>query len=79
MIQVVTTLAISDNSGAKKARCIKILKKTKKKNAQIGDLIVVSIKETTPKNKSNGPISNKDLYDSFFSIYFSINLIMQLV
>ena len=30
MIQVGTTLAISDNSGAKKARCIKILKKTKK-------------------------------------------------
>lgn len=31
MIQVGTTLVISDNSGAKKARCIKILKKTKKK------------------------------------------------
>ena len=52
MIQVGTTLAISDNSGAKKARCIKILKKTKKNNAQIGDLIVVSLQETNPKNKS---------------------------
>ena len=51
MIQVGTTLAISDNSGAK-ARCIKILKKTKKNNAQIGDLIVVSLQETNPKNKS---------------------------
>jgi len=30
MIQVGTTLVISDNSGAKKAKCIKILKKNKK-------------------------------------------------
>ena len=49
MIQVGTLLAISDNSGAKKAKCIKILKKTKKNMGQVGDLIVVSLQETNPK------------------------------
>ena len=52
MIQVGTLLAISDNSGAKKAKCIKILKKTKKNMGQVGDLIVVSLQETNPKNNT---------------------------
>lgn len=52
MIQVGTLLAISDNSGAKKAKCIKILKKTKKNMGQAGDLIVVSLQETNPKNNT---------------------------
>ena len=46
MIQVGTTLTISDNSGAKKARCIKILKKTKSE---------IMIKENR-KTKINNPL-----------------------
>jgi len=52
MIQVGTTLVISDNSGAKKAKCIKILKKTKNTMGQIGDVLVVSLQETNLTTKT---------------------------
>ena|SRR5690348_4427705 len=42
MIQPRSHLTIVDNSGAKYAQCIRVLKK---KNAQVGDLIVVSLKK----------------------------------
>lgn len=48
MIQSQTMLIIADNSGAKKAMCIKVLGGTRKRYGRIGDLIVVSIKETLP-------------------------------
>lgn len=41
MIQEQTTIKITDNSGAKMAKCIKVL--NKKSKAFIGDLIIVSI------------------------------------
>lgn len=40
---------ISDNSGAKKARCIKVLKN--KKVAKIGDFLLVTITATRPGQK----------------------------
>ena len=49
MIQQQSTLKIIDNSGAKNAKCIKVLKK--KSIAKVGDLIVVSI--TKVKNFPN--------------------------
>jgi len=48
MIQAQTMLNIADNSGAKKAMCIKVLGGTKRKYASIGDVIVVAIKSATP-------------------------------
>lgn len=48
MIQVQTQLAVADNSGAKKALCIKVLGGSKRRYAQIGDVIVVSIKKAMP-------------------------------
>ena len=45
MIQVQTTCGVADNSGAKRAQCIKVLGGSKRKYASIGDVIVVSIKE----------------------------------
>lgn len=51
MIQVQTMLNIADNSGAKKAMCIKVLGGTKRKYASIGDVIVVAIKSATPGGK----------------------------
>lgn len=51
MIQVETTLAIADNSGAKSAVCIKVLGGSKKKYANIGDIIKVSVKTATPRGK----------------------------
>lgn len=49
MIFVSTIVKVSDNSGARLARCIHIYKK--KKFASIGDMILVSIKTYNPKKK----------------------------
>ena len=43
MIKLNTILKIADNSGATLAKCIKILGGSKKKNALLGDLIIVTI------------------------------------
>ncbi|OGJ52323.1 50S ribosomal protein L14 [Candidatus Peregrinibacteria bacterium RIFOXYB2_FULL_32_7] len=49
MIQSRTILNIADNTGAKKAMCINVLGGTKKRYARIGEIIIVAIKEATPK------------------------------
>jgi large subunit ribosomal protein L14 len=51
MIQAQTTVNIADNSGAKKAQCIKVLGGTRRKYASLGDIIVVAIKSATPGGK----------------------------
>ena len=51
MIQAQTRLIIADNSGAKKAQCIKVLGGSKRRYASIGDVIVVAIKSATPNGK----------------------------
>jgi large subunit ribosomal protein L14 len=51
MIQVQTVLNIADNSGAKKAMCIKVLGGTRRKYASVGDVIVVAIKSASPGGK----------------------------
>ena len=51
MIQVQTLLEIADNSGAKKAMCIKVLGGSKRRYARIGDVIKVAIKEVLPRGK----------------------------
>ncbi|MCB5229339.1 MAG: 50S ribosomal protein L14 [Candidatus Cloacimonetes bacterium] len=47
MIQAQTILNIADNSGAKKAMCIKVLGGTRRKYASLGDVIVVAIKSAS--------------------------------
>ena len=47
MIQEYTILSVADNSGAKKAMCFRILG-GRKKFAEIGDIIVVTVKEAIP-------------------------------
>jgi large subunit ribosomal protein L14 len=44
MIQQETILKVTDNSGARSVKCIKILGGFKKKTAHSGDIIVVSVK-----------------------------------
>jgi large subunit ribosomal protein L14 len=51
MIQAQTVVNIADNSGAKKAQCIKVLGGTRRKYASLGDIIVVAIKSATPGGK----------------------------
>ncbi len=48
MIQMQTLLDVADNSGAKVARCIKVLGGTKRRTAGLGDIIVVSIQKSNP-------------------------------
>lgn len=42
-------MGIADNSGAKEAMCIKVLGGSKRRYAQVGDVVVVSIKEASAK------------------------------
>ena len=44
MVQQESRLKVADNSGAKEVLCIRVLGGTKKRYANIGDMIVVSIK-----------------------------------
>ncbi|MBN1234318.1 MAG: 50S ribosomal protein L14 [Candidatus Coatesbacteria bacterium] len=48
MIQMRTMLTIADNSGGKKAQCIKVLGGTRRRYASVGDIIVVAIKSAIP-------------------------------
>lgn len=49
MIQPETKLKVADNSGAKMVKCIKVLGGSKRRYARIGDVIVVAVKEASPK------------------------------
>jgi large subunit ribosomal protein L14 len=48
MIQAETRLRSADNTGAKELYCIKVLGGSKRKYANIGDVIVCSVKNATP-------------------------------
>jgi large subunit ribosomal protein L14 len=59
MIQMQTMLDVADNTGAKKAMCIKVLGGSKRRYANIGDVIKVSIKEAIPRGKvKKGDVCN---------------------
>jgi large subunit ribosomal protein L14 len=51
MIQMQSRMNVADNSGAKEVMCIKVLGGSKKRYAQIGDIVIVSIKEALPTAK----------------------------
>ena len=48
MIQESSRLNVADNTGAKKVMCIRVLGGSKRKYAGIGDIIVVSVKQSLP-------------------------------
>ncbi len=51
MIQMQTRLRVADNSGAKEVMCIKVIGGSHRRYASVGDIIVVSIKESMPQSK----------------------------
>ena len=51
MIQPLSTLNVADNSGAKKIMCIRCLGGSVRKYANIGDVIVASVKKADPDGK----------------------------
>lgn len=48
MIQEETNLVVADNSGAKKARCIRVLGGHDRRYAGLGDVVVVAVKSAIP-------------------------------
>ncbi len=57
MIQEQTVVEVADNSGGRRAMCIKVLGGTRRRYARVGDLIVVTIKEATP----NAPVKKGEV------------------
>ncbi|KAG0320805.1 hypothetical protein BGZ97_012769 [Linnemannia gamsii] len=59
MIQNETRLQIADNTGAREALCIKVLGGSKRRYANIGDVIKVTVKEAMPRGRvKKGEIFN---------------------
>jgi large subunit ribosomal protein L14 len=50
MIQTESWLKLADNSGAKAIECFRVLGGTRKRYAQIGDIIVASVKAADPRS-----------------------------
>lgn len=57
MIQPQTRLKVADNSGAKEIMCIRVLGGSFRRTANIGDVIVASVKSAAP----NGAVKKKDV------------------
>ena len=49
MIQPQTMLAVADNTGAKRVMCIRVLGGSRRRYAGIGDIVVVAVKEASPR------------------------------
>jgi large subunit ribosomal protein L14 len=55
MIQQETRLVVADNSGAKEILCIRVLGGTRRRYANVGDIIVATVKQAAP----NGQVKKK--------------------
>lgn len=62
MIQQQTILKVSDNSGAKTVRCIRVLGGFKKKYAKLGDNIIVSVQQLRNKSKNTSKVKKGEVY-----------------
>jgi len=51
MIQPQTMLRVADNTGAKIVQCFKVLGGTRKRYAQLGDIIVGAVKKAEPRRQ----------------------------
>lgn len=60
MIQMQTFLAAADNSGARELMCIKVLGGSKRRYANIGDVIKVSVRDAIPRGK----VKKGEVYDA---------------
>ena len=51
MIQMQSRLDVADNTGARSVMCIKVLGGSKRRYANIGDVIKVTVKEAAPRGR----------------------------
>ena len=57
MIQQESRLRVADNTGAKEILCIRVMGGSKRRYANIGDIIVATVKDATP----GGVVKKKDV------------------
>ncbi len=50
MVQMQTYLKVADNTGAKELMCIRVLGGSRKRYANIGDVVVASVKKAAPND-----------------------------
>ena len=60
MIQQESYLKVADNTGAKEIKCIRVLGGSKVKYGNIGDVIVASVRKSTP----GGQVKKGEVYDA---------------
>ncbi|MBU0750433.1 50S ribosomal protein L14 [Patescibacteria group bacterium] len=58
MLQTQTIVHVADNSGAKVARIFKVLGGSKRRYAEIGDVVIVSVQTAEPRKA----VKKKDIY-----------------
>jgi len=58
MVQPQTIVTVADNSGAKIARVFKVLGGSKRRYAELGDVVVVSVQTAEPRKA----VKKKDIY-----------------
>jgi len=51
MIQNHSVLEVADNSGARKVMCVKVLGGSRRRYANIGDVIKITVKDAIPRGK----------------------------
>ncbi|HRQ60639.1 MAG TPA: 50S ribosomal protein L14 [Alphaproteobacteria bacterium] len=51
MIQMQTRMDVADNSGARQVQCIKVIGGSHRRTANIGDVVIVSVKDAIPRGK----------------------------
>ncbi len=61
-MQVQTYFKVCDNSGAKIAKCIKVLGGFQKRYAKVGDLVIVSLQTVKTNLKKKNRVQAGDLY-----------------
>jgi len=59
MIQAQTILNVADNSGIKKAQCIKVLGGSRRRYASVGDVVVLAVKSAQPSYGLKDSIGKK--------------------
>ncbi len=63
MIQVESMLLSADNSGAKRLMCIKVLGGSRRKYASVGDIVVVSVKDSSERIQHLRNFSGEPCWD----------------
>lgn len=51
MIQMQTRMEVADNSGARTVQCVKVLGGSHRRTANIGDVVIVSVKDAIPRGR----------------------------